>query len=193
MIRPEHSYLLLAHKVFKNNGWVVERGEKCIYSGVVEVPVRLVSGFTTPWFYGQAQISDKNIIQALIGAELLALSFAAQAYDVPFSQELIDSPVDETPSEALESLSRYSIVNEMGSTVADVESRLYLSGVDMSSYNVYRDRLNAQGKRMTKEKMADYFFPEGKKSRLVIINQVIKKEPEKESPPLLNRRFRVDL
>lgn len=192
VIRPEHKQLMSAYSVFKKHGWIVERGDRSVYSGVVEIPVRLVSADKlSPWFYGQCQINEKNIIQAQAGAELVALVFAAHAYDIPFSQDSVDIPEQEDVS--AEGLSKHQIVHEMGSTVSDVESRLYSMGVDMSSYNAYRDKLNAQGKRMTKEKMAEYFFPRDRKPRVVVVNTTKASETIPVVAPHKERVFRVDL
>lgn len=184
VMRQEHTVLLKARSVFKEAGYIIERGEREIYSGTVETKVRLFSnGNYTPWFYGQATVLEKNFIMALVSAELVALCFAASAYDIPFSQEpmpLIDSDSDDRSD--VGNVSRWDIINSMGATVSDVETAMYMKGVDMSGYIAYKDKLNAQGKRITKEKMASYFFPDGQRAtNLKLINlkaPETKKEPE---------------
>jgi hypothetical protein len=182
VIRKEQEELLKAYKLFKQHGWIVERGQKDFYSGTLDLPVRLYkNGQYTPWFHGQSPVVDKNLVFALVCAELAALTFAAVAYDVPFKQEYMDeSAADESTPASVGTLTKWGLLHEMGSTISDVEMRLYGMGVDMAPYLVYKERLNAQGKRITKEKMAEFFFPDGGTSR---VKPIKVKSEEKPTPP----------
>jgi hypothetical protein len=189
VMRREQEELVKAYKLFKQYGWVVERGQKDFYSGTLDLCVRLYkNGEYTPWFYGQAPVVDKNLVFALVCAELTALTFAAVAYDIPFKQDSVEDPaVTESTDADMGGVTKWRLLHEMGSTIHDVEMRLYGMGVDMTPYLVYKSRLNAQGKRVTKEKMAEFFFPDGGTPKIKPIKlkpeekAVVTQEPPKKS------------
>jgi len=178
-LKTEQSYLLKVYDLFSEAGYIVERVDRTSYNSIIEVAVRLYDKQTkqyTPVFRGQYAGMDQKGLVPTVHAEIVALMFAAKQYGVSMDVSVEDS----TPELAVSShagVNRYSIINEMGNTVADVEMRMYALGVDMSGYETFKTNLGNQGKRVTKERMADYFCPEGGRSVVKF-----KKSPDVEQP-----------
>jgi len=191
-LKTEQSYLLKVHSMFLEAGYIVERVDRTSYNSVVEVAVRLYHKTTreyTPVFRGQYAGLDQKGLVPTIHAEVVALMFAALSCDIKLDLN-VEVVEDQPAVSGYEGVTRYGIVNEMGNTVADVEMRMYALGVDMSKYETFKTNLSNQGKRITKDRMADFFFPHGKTSGIKFkeSSTQVKDKPA----PLVRREFVAD-
>lgn len=153
--------LLTIHNSILKQGYIVERVSRCTFKKSMEVCIRLHNTYTnqpsplfTGFYYGTEEVED------VVMAEIVALQFACQAYGLKLNLP------DSEPKIETKEVTREDIIHHMGNTVKDVLTKLKTMDIDLEQVYQVRKKLSREGKRITKEVIADTLMAKPQKLKV---------------------------